>query len=356
MKVVINKNTLESVINNTKSYLEKKDISSTSSHIYIYAKDSELNIKATDYEIGLSYKLKNVQIQQEGYATANGNKISEIMKILKNEEPVTLETVENYLYIKQKNSKYKLPMYKQDDFPTFPKIENKKKFEIDSSILVRGLKKILPTIPTNNPKYEMNGASLDIKTDHINVVGTDSKRLGIFKIDKQTNEEFSMIIPKKAIFEMQKLLIENVEIYYDQNTLIAISKNYEFFTKLINGKYPNYAGAVPKETKYKIKLNRDQIIDGIKSISILSENIQMTIGKNSITFEGILEDSIEAKTNIETNIEIEEDIILKFKSRNLLDFLTSIEESEFELSHTPQTKSFLVESQDFKTVIMIVNI
>lgn len=101
MKVLINKNMLESIVTNTNPYLEKRDLSAITSHIYISAKDGVLNIKATDHEIGLAYKLSNAKIVDEGYATANGKKLLDIIKSLKDEE-VTLETVNNYLYIKQK--------------------------------------------------------------------------------------------------------------------------------------------------------------------------------------------------------------------------------------------------------------
>ena len=38
MKVLINKNMLESIVTNTNPYLEKRDLSAITSHIYISAK------------------------------------------------------------------------------------------------------------------------------------------------------------------------------------------------------------------------------------------------------------------------------------------------------------------------------
>ena len=251
MKVAINKNALESVINNANPYLEKRDLSAITSHIFIAAKDGILNVKATDHEIGLAYKLSNVKIIDEGNATANGKKLLDIIRSLKDEE-VTLETLNNYLYIKQKNSKYKLPMYKFEDFPNFPTVENKNKFEVDAVMLGRSLKKIFPSIDNNNPKFELNGAFIDIKQNYINIVGTDTKRLSVFRLETPTQSEFSLIIPKKAIGEIQKLFFDKIEIYYDDTTLIAQSSNFEFFTKLINGKFPDYNRVIPQEIKNRL--------------------------------------------------------------------------------------------------------
>ncbi|BCX78541.1 DNA polymerase III subunit beta [Campylobacter sp. 19-13652] len=355
MKVLIGKSTLESIVTNTNPYLEKKDASAITSHIYISAKDGTLNIRATDHEIGLAYRLNNAKIVDEGSATANGKKLLDIIKSLKDDE-VMLEAINNYLYIKQKNSKYKLPMYKFEDFPSFPNVDGKNKFNVDSIMLGRSLKKILTSIDTNNPKYELNGALLDIKKDHINIVGTDTKRLSVYRLEANGDSEFSLIIPKKAINEIQKLFYDKIEIYYDENILIAQSENFEFFTKLINGKYPDYERVIPKDLKQVIKLNRDKMIEGMKTISIISELMKITFEPNSILFESVVDDNSEAKTTIEFNTNVSESFSIGVKNRYLLDFLAGIEDSEFELGFNDAGLAFVVSSKELKTVIMPINV
>ena len=356
MKVLIKKNILETIIINTSSYLDKKDLSSITSHIFINAKDSTLTIKATDNEIGLSYKSQNVNIVDEGIATANGKKLLDIIKSLKDGE-VILETIQNHLYIKQNNSKYRLPMQKADDFPDFPTIENKKRFNINAANLSKSLKKITNSIENTNSKIELTGALIDIKNNSINLVGTDTKRLSVYTLDIESQSEpFSIIIPKKAIVEIQKIFYENIEIYYDENIFIAISQNFEFFTKLINGRYPDYERVIPKESKININLNREKMIEGIKTISMLSEIIKITINKENITFESINNDNSEAKTVIEQKFAIEDNIILGVKNRFILDFLSSIENSEFTLSYNDVGLPFVLSSEELKTVIMPINI
>lgn len=355
MKVAINKNALESIVTNSNSYLEKKDLSAITSHIFIGAKDGILNIKATDHEIGLAYKLSNVKIMDEGNATANGKKLLDIIRSLKDEE-ITLETVNNYLYIKQKNSKYKLPMYKFEDFPNFPTIENKNKFEVDAVMLGRSLKKIFTSIDNNNPKFELNGALIDIKQNYINIVGTDTKRLSVFRFETPTQSEFSLIIPKKAISEIQKLFFDKIEIYYDDTTLIAQSANFEFFTKLINGRFPDYNRVIPQEIKRRLRLSRDKMVEGIKTVSIISESTKIVFAPQTISFESIVEDNSEAKTTIDFATGLEEEIYVGVKNRYLLDFLQSIEEEHFEFGFNDSNLAFTVSSNELKTVIMPINL
>lgn len=47
------------------------------------SKENELNIKATDYEMGLKYKVKNANIQVQGSATANASTLQKRFKRFK---------------------------------------------------------------------------------------------------------------------------------------------------------------------------------------------------------------------------------------------------------------------------------
>ncbi|NPA74092.1 MAG: DNA polymerase III subunit beta [Epsilonproteobacteria bacterium] len=351
MKILINKSVLESMLINTLPYLEKKDLSKISSHILITALEDELNIKSTDLEIGIEINSKNLKVIEMGNATANGKKLFDIVKILKDDD-VTLETINDYLYIKQKNSKFKLPMFNPSEFPEFPKIDNKPRFDINSSQLVRSIKKIAPAIDTNNPKFELNGALIDIKEEYINIVATDTKRLALVKIENSSEKNISLIIPKKAITEIQKIFFDEIAIYYDENTLIAKSPNFTFFTKLINGKYPDYERIIPKDMDKKLLLSRDKFIEAIKQIWVVSQEIKITFKPEIIVFESLNESNIEAKTEIETNTGLEEDISLAVNSKHIIDFLTNIEKSSFSFGYNDSNLPFTLESENFITIIM----
>lgn len=351
MKVSVNKSVLESILINTQPYLEKRDLSQITSHLFISSKNNLFEVKSSDFEIGLSYYTNNINILDEGEATANGKKLLDIVKILKDDD-VILETINDYLYIKQKNSKYKLPMFNPNEFPEFPTIEGKPKFEINSTQLVRAIKKVAPAIDSNNPKFELNGALIDIKSDDINIIATDTKRLALSHIKKSSEKELKLIIPKKAITEMQKLFFDDIEIYYDEVMLIAKSSNFLFFTKLINGKYPEYERIIPKERKYDIILNRDRMIDAIKKISIISNEMKITFKPDVIVFESLNEDNIEAKTEVEFSTKIDDEIYLATHSRSLLDFLGQIESNTFTLGYNDSAVPFILESNEFLTVVM----
>ena len=351
MKIRVTKPLIESILINLQPFLEKKDASQITSHIYFEALNNTCTIKATDGEIGLIINSNNIIIEHEGNFTANGKKFLDIIRILKDEE-IILERLENNLNIKQNKSKFKLPTFNPNNFPSFPLIDNKPQITLDSINLIKGFKRISSAIDNNNPKFELNGALLSIKNHTTQLVGTDTRRLAVVSIENQNEHEFSIIIPKKAILEIQKLFMDQINIYYDETNLIIQNNNYYFFTRLINGNYPDYQRIIPTDNKITIQLPKKEMLDSIKMITTISQEIKITFLEESIVFNSLTADNIEAKTELLIHTGLEEQFELNVNSRYLLDFISQTEENNFQILLNEPTLPFVLKDKQFITVIM----
>lgn len=351
MKLIVSKNTLEITLMNFQAFLDKKDSSQITSHIYFESIDSKLLLRATDYEIGIEAKIDIIKKESEGNATVNGRMILDIVKKLEEGE-IILETDKDFFYIKQGKTKYKESMFNASEFPAFPELEKYSKLNIDTSTFITSIKKINPAIETNNQKMELNGAFLDIKDYSYNFVATDTRRLAIVKYETQSVDNLSMIIPKKATTEILKLFYDEFEIYYNQSQVIIKTEQYMFFTKLINGKYPDYEKIVPKNFTNEIKLPRDIIEKSIKKVNLCS-NIKITIRAKEILFEAISnESSRTANTQIELDTNIDGEIVIGANSKYILDFFSQIEDSDFLLCLNDPNNPFVLKDKNFSTIVM----
>ena len=104
MIITISKSIIENILIHAGPFLEKKDTSQITSHVYLNASNGTLTVKATDYEIGFLVTTKNVNISQDGSITANGKKFLDIVRILKDGE-INLEAKNDTLHISQAHSK-----------------------------------------------------------------------------------------------------------------------------------------------------------------------------------------------------------------------------------------------------------
>ena len=351
MKITVSKSIIENILVHAQPFLEKKDTSQITSHVYLNVSNSKLTLKATDYEIGFLVSTNNVNIIQDGSVTANGKKFLDIVRILKDGE-INLEVKNDILFISQSHSNFKLPTFSYNEFPEFPSYEGKDRISIESHSLIESLKKITPAIDTNNPKFELNGALIDIKQDHINFASTDTRRLAVVNINNQSSNELSIILPKKAIVEIQKLFFDNIELYYDETNLIIHSEQYTFFTKLINGKFPEYSRIIPKEIANTLVLPKALMIESIKQITTISSDVKITFLNDLITFESLSDDNIEAKTEINFTTNFSSSFTIAINSKYLLDFLNSINSSEFVIGLNEGNLPFILSDNNFKTVVM----
>ena len=354
MKLELSKPIVENILNVVINFTEKRDNSAITSHILIEANEGEIKFKATDKEFGVIYKDKSSKIIEQGKVTINGKRFYEIIKAL-NEDSIKLYTEENKIIISQQHSIYKLPTFEAKEFPEFPEIEETEKIKVDEEKFIDGLKKVFPVIDTNNPKYELNGALLDIDENYLNLVATDTKRLALISINQNKEKETQIIIPKKSIAEIKKLFFNNFEIFYDGIYLLIKSKNITFFTKLINGKFPDYKRIIPTEYRFIIEVNKNEFLKALKKINIISQEVKIEIKKDKIEFESISNETFEAKTDIQITTDIE-NFTFAVNSKFIVDFLNSIEENSFELCLNDENIPFTLKNKNFQTIIMPITI
>jgi len=345
------KQVIESILINLQPFLEKKDATQITSHIYFSTHHDKCIIKATDLEIGLEITTSHVTIEESGSCTVNGKKLLDIIRIMRDDE-IVLELVDDTLIVSQKKSKFKLPTFDANAYPHFPSIDEKPQITLDSLKLIGGLKKISLAIDTNNPKYELNGALINIKNQSTDLVGTDTRRLAITTIESNNNAELSLIVPKKAILEIQKLFLDKITIFYDETNIIIKNNDYYFYSRLISGKYPDYQRIIPANLKQTIVLPKKEMIDSIKMITTISQDIRMELSPDKILFHSLSSDNVEAKTELEIATMLEETFILNINSRYLLDFISQTDSGTFSMGINEVNLPFVVSDGNFKTIIM----
>jgi len=353
MKIKFSKSIIENILSTSINFVDKKDNSQITSHILLEA-DNEIIIKATDNEFGITYTDNTSEIIEKGKATLNGKKFYEIIKAL-NDDFIELEIIDNTAIITQNHSKYKLPIFDANEFPNFPELKDFQKIELNSLEFIDGLKKSFLVIDSNNPKYELNGALIDISESNLNIVATDTKRLALYSIKESSQKDFQIIIPKKAIAEIKKLFLDNFEIYFNEIHLVIKSNNITFFTQLINGKFPDYKRIIPNEYQNIVNINKQAFIKAIKQINIISNDIKLTLNQNQLLLESISDETFEAKTDIEINSNLD-NFSFAVNSRFILDFLSVIDEDIIELCLNDSNVPFTLRSKNFQTIVMPLSI
>jgi len=351
MHIKIDKSVIESVVSQVLPFTEKKDNTQITSHILLSA-DDNLIIKATDKEIGIKIAT-NAQILEKGKITINGKRFHDIIKTLQNKE-IEIKSENDTIIITQERSIYKLSSFNAREFPEFPNPDDLEKLNIENSKFIDAIKKIFPVIDTNNPKYELNGALFDIE-EKTNFVSTDTRRLAVYFSDATSNKKTQIIVPKRAVSEIKRIFKEDMEILFDDVYLILRDKEVMFFTKLINGKFPAYKKIIPESFKHELVVNKNEFLSHLKQVSIISNEVKITIKKDSIEFESISDETTRAKTSMNFESELD-NFTFAVNSRYVFDFLNVINSEVFMLCLNEPNIPFVLKDGDFITIVMPLNI
>ena len=362
MRFTIQKSQIAPIINNLQSFLQKKDKSQITSHILLEAKKGEITLKATNYEMGLSVRFKDENIDTEGRVTANGAALNSFINSLKDDK-ITFSREENALRIQQNKSQNSLDIFDANEFPKFPENYEKARINIESQTIINALKRISPVIEGHTPKAELQNALIDIKDSRLNFVASDAKRLEVISVSHPSTESLNFMFPKNAIGEIHKLFAnDSASFYFIDGNIIVESDRYTFFTRIPNGSFPPYESIIPKDPqiKHRIQLNREKMQDALKVIAANCESVILTFTKDSIHFQSYRSED-NSRTSDEIEIEREknatfiesigeEEITICFSIKHLQTFLQYIETPHFEMQiNENYNAQHLLKSESDKT-------
>ncbi len=353
MEFSIDKEKLDPVLIALQPFTEKKDHDQITAHILIKAQDNILIFYATDNEMGLKINVTDATIKKEGLSTINGKKFLDITKTLKTEK-INIKKEENNLIISQNKSNFNLPTFIAEEFPKEPKYSEEQLINLSIKNLTQDFKKIIPIIDNTHQRVEITGALINGEKEQIEIVGTDTKRLGIIT-HENTQLETNFIIPKKAIAEIQKIDFDETKtkIYQNTTNLIITDTHFFYYTKLINGHYPEYKQIIPQNPNHKFTFPRDAFLNSIRLIGSISNEVQIEIKNKEIIFSSYETNIHEkAQTSMELETNISNHITIAFNIKSLLDFLSSIQTQDFEFYIQDSNSPAIFKSENFSTITM----
>lgn len=233
----------------------------------------ELVLKGTDLEVSLQ---ASCDIQESSCTTANtflvsGRRIFDSLKEIDGAIACTLE--HNQLVLAAEGVTLRLNTQEARDFPTFPeRIENLA--HIDSHDLIAFLDSVAFLIPQNNSNSALNGLFLEAGPDGISMTTTDGHCLARVKTEKYRLEESrSWLIPRRAIFELKKLVENSGDATIFLGTcdghLVFSGDLFNFFTRLISQPFPEYRSVLSKESFFKGIIDRRSMVKALRRSACL---------------------------------------------------------------------------------------
>ncbi len=360
----ISKEDLLKPLQNVIGIVERKQTMPILSNVLIEKNNDELRFTSTDLEIQITTSIKISSSMDEEIAfTVAGKKFYEILRVLPEHEKISIDLNENKTSIKSGKSKFNLQTLPAQDFPKLKiQLDNSKRIRLNQAIFKKLLHSVQFAMAQQDVRYYLNGLLLVLNQSKLSVVATDGHRLAYNSMElAEDNEKFEVIIPRKAIIEITKLLVESdteeVELVFSTLQLKAIFSEVELTTKLIEGKFPDYQRVIPNYTNH-LAINRLLIQQAMQRAAILSNEkfrgVRFVLSDNNLNIVSSNSEQEEAQIEVETEYHGEA-IDIGFNVTYLLDGLNSISSEQAVFSFGNPNSSILITSPeeiDFRYVVM----
>lgn len=215
--------------------------------------------------------------------TVDAGKLTDITRFAPADSPVRIAIGKENVNVRYGKSKFKLNSLPADEFPLMPAIENAVEISLPAKSLAALFGNVANSMATHDVRYCLNGLLLELEGTHLRAVGTDGHRLSLSEdeIPVALKETHQPIVPRNAVQMLVRTLDDSeapVNVSFNQNAMRVVHGQTEIMTKLIDGRYPDYRQAIPRQVQGEALIDRSLLIDAIKRSLIVANEQYKRVG------------------------------------------------------------------------------
>ena len=246
---------------------------------HLHLEDNMLTIKATDLETTMvsRIELENARVDGIDSIAVPAKLLLDMLKSL-DDVPLNFAVdASNYsIEISSGEGKYSLAGQNAETFPAMPEMKETVQTSMPASVLVNAINKTAFAASTDEMRQQMSGIFCELTPENVTFVATDAHKLVRYRRnDIHADESASFILPRKPITLVKNILSSNKEefdvtIDYNNTNVFFAFDNFLIVCRLVDGKYPNYEAAIPKENPNKLTIDRVTFINTLKRVSLFA--------------------------------------------------------------------------------------
>jgi len=361
MKFSADRESILSSLQSVIGVIERRQTMPVLANILLSASNGRLSMTATDLEVEL-VAVANIEIQQPGDITVPGRKFGDIIRALTEKAEVSFNSEGDRATVRSGKSRFALATLPASDFPTVDDIHARQTLKISQADLRRLIERTQFSMAQQDVRYYLNGLLMEVDAKAIRAVATDGHRLALSQVAtaKDNPTAIQVIIPRKAVLELQRLATgtDDVDIAIGVNHVRVQFGSIRFTSKLIDGRFPDYARVIPASPGKVVQVDRELLRSALSRTAILSNEkfrgIRVTLKSGSLVLQAHNPEQEEAEEELDIQYDGEE-MEIGFNVTYLLEALGAIESSTVNFGLTDANSSCLLqapEATDSKYVVM----
>jgi DNA polymerase III subunit beta len=339
MEFTVQRGDLLNELQRLQGVVEKKNTIPILSNTLLAAKKDELELVATDLELGLRTSTR-ASVSAPGAITLSSKKLFEIVRLLP-EDSIKLRVEENnWVQITCARSRFRIVGLPKDDFPSLPAYDFGKAVPLDLKILKAMVGRVLFATTSDDTRYPLQGTLMILNREGMTLVATDGHRLACVTgkaSRKPAEKEIRVIVPRKTLSEISRIDWEGAEeilLGLHEGRVFMKTPRVTLVSNTVEGVFPAFEKVIPRENDKVVEMGVQHFTDAVRRVSLLSNErsraVKIALQPGKIEVSSSNPEMGEARESVEVAYRGGE-MEIGFNARYLLDFLGVVGDEKFSL-------------------------
>ncbi len=351
MKFTIEKLDLLKNIQNLSAIVPSKNAMPILTNYLIEADEEHnfLKFTATDLEITVLVEFE-ANVESSGRVCVSAKSFTNIIHSLTG-GIVKIAKQEEILKIDCGQSSFELLCAETNQYPLIPQKDLANAVTIDAEMFQKMVYSTGFAVSNEANRAIFTGIFWKLESNKQTMAATDGKKIAEFCInnDIELTDKIEQILPTKGLNFLNKVISDDcldLKVLLEKNRVMFEYDNYTIFSHILEGRYPDYTVAIPKDHKNILKVNKEDLQNAIKRVSLLASEdtyrILFNLNGSSLEINTANRDLGNAQEFM-TGIEYEGDPLkIAFNFRYLLQIIAVIDAEKVEIRFGKAKEPILV--------------
>jgi DNA polymerase-3 subunit beta len=336
---------LQQVVN----VVERRQTLPVLANLLVQVDNGALSLTGTDLEVEMVSRT-GVDDAQNGETTIPARKLFEIVRALPDGAKVVISQAGDKVTVQAGRSRFTLASLPANDFPAIEDLELVERVRMPEAALKELIERTAFAMAQQDVRYYLNGLLLDLKDDSLRCVATDGHRLALCEteLDAEGLAKRQIIVPRKGVQELQRLLEggdRTLELEMGRNHIRVKRDDVTFTSKLIDGRFPDYAAVIPIGADREVRVDREVLRAALQRAAILSNEkyrgVRLEVSPGQLKINAHNPEQEEAQEEVEADTKVD-DLAVGFNVNYLLDALSALRDEHVVIALRDANSSALV--------------
>ncbi len=329
--------------------VERRQTLPVLANFLVQVQNGQLSLTGTDLEVEMIAR-SAVDDAQDGETTIPARKLFEIVRALPDGSKVTVSQSADKVTVQAGRSRFTLATLPANDFPSVDEVEATERVDVPEATLKELIERTAFAMAQQDVRYYLNGLLFDLAERTLRCVATDGHRLALCEATLEGNplSKRQIIVPRKGVTELQRLLEGGdraLELEVGRSHIRVKRDDVTFTSKLIDGRFPDYAAVIPIGADREVQLDREVLRAALQRAAILSNEkyrgVRVEVSPGQLRISAHNPEQEEAQEEIEADTKVD-GLAIGFNVNYLLDALNALRDEQVVIQLRDANSSALV--------------